>query len=1115
MRRPTCTDCRRGYPGPSPSCSSAPSPSPAPPAPRCAPGRSRSPSPTYPIGPEAAYPAFAALDRRDIYPYAMQTDLAHEKRDVAHRVLLLENEHLRVMVLPELGGHLYSLYDKDAGREVFYRNHVIKPGLVGQRGAWISGGVEFNFPTGHTVTGFSPVLGTVRRNGDGSASIVVGDVEKVTRMSWTVTLTLRPGEAALQQDVDLCNRTPEPHRYYFWSNSAFPARPQTRFISPAKYQTDHGGTFVYSWPVHDGVDLSWDRNNPESQSYFGLEVPEDYFGAYDYEADAGLVHVADHRAVPGKKFWTWGQGGSSQRWVETLTDDDGQYVEVQSGRFWNQSTWRQLLPLETVHWREWWYGVAGTGGFDFATADGALSLRSENGQLRLGIRPVRDYRRGQVVVEREGRALARAAVDLRAARPALVTLPVADAAGAVVRVLAGDREVLVYDPAAHANPQQAEVGPQERPRSPDLDGLTPDGLLALARQRLDDADFEAAAEALTAGLLEDPGHVGLLTTLGFMELTQGLDQRAAGRFATALERDGADPAALYGRAAAALALGDPVETEARLRGLVDDPVYGTAARLLTGQALMQLGRPRQAAAVFTAAAARDPGVDRAAAFHAAALRALGQSEEALAAARAGREANPLSTLLLAEEWLCLQQLGRPRDAAQVLQGAPRRHLDPDVLLEAAVDERAVGDQAAARAVLRSLLRAAARDGAGDLASADRGTAADAPTTVDDLSAGTSPIALYYLADVEARLGNDDAATALYGAASAAPTRGVFPFRVETLAVLDAALERHPDDAAAHYYRGNILARQRRLREAAEAWQRATELDPANAVAWRSLAQVRARSDEGAGAVEAYRQAIAAAPDDIQLYTELEEIYQQADADLDTRLANITEGLRHGRDNDLATAAAGLLSEAGRYQEAIDLLTGQQFDVWEGGYAIHGAWEEAHLGRGQQALEAGDARTALDHFLLAMEYPANLGVGRPAVERLAVPKYWAARAQAALGNQAAADSLYRQAASEEYRRASPTQYYQGLAYQALGQTADAERVFRDLIDASTSSRGGRRSRGGSGYSALLAGLGYEGLSDTEKARPLLQAFLDDAAAASGGRARYTRRYVGMVRQVLAP
>lgn len=162
----------------------------------------------------------------------------------------------------------------------------------------------------------------------------------------------------------------------------------------------------------------------------------------------------------------------------------------------------------------------------------------------------------------------------------------------------------------------------------------------------------------------------------------------------------------------------------------------------------------------------------------------------------------------------------------------------------------------------------------------------------------------------------------------------------------------------------------------------------------------------------------------------------------------------------------------------------------------------------QAFDDGDSRTALHHFLQAMEYPANLGVGRPSRERLALPKYWAAKAHEALGHPDEAAALYREAVSEQHRRVSPIQYYQGLAFQALGQVAEADSLFRDMIQAS------RGTRGGSRYAALLAGLGYHGLGETDRARELLETSFDDSESSNDRSSRYIRRYRNMVRQILS-
>ena len=116
--------------------------------------------PTYPLGAEDPNPPFPLADQRRIYPYTLLDDLTDRREAKSYKAVYLENEFLKATVLPELGGHLYSLYDKVNKREVFYRNHVVKYGLVSLRGAWVSGGMEFNFPNGHTVVTVSPVAFT-------------------------------------------------------------------------------------------------------------------------------------------------------------------------------------------------------------------------------------------------------------------------------------------------------------------------------------------------------------------------------------------------------------------------------------------------------------------------------------------------------------------------------------------------------------------------------------------------------------------------------------------------------------------------------------------------------------------------------------------------------------------------------------------------------------------------------------------------------------------------------------------------------------------------------------------------------------------------------------------
>ncbi|MCL4195572.1 MAG: DUF5107 domain-containing protein, partial [Thermoguttaceae bacterium] len=277
------------------------------------------------------------------YPYTMQDHLSRTKVDRSYKALWLENEFLKVTCLPELGGRLFSVLDKTENKEMFHFNRVIKPSMIAMRGAFITGGVEWNpGPQVHTVTLVSPVDAVLGRNPDGSAFIEVNNIEKMFRTRWTVRVTLHPGRACLDEQIRLSNPTDGVHPYYFWNCTAFPKRPGTRFIYPMTLGTDHNGREFFNWPVHEGKDLSWLRNYDAPASVFAVNCAFDFFGAYDVDADRGIVQVADHRVLPGKKAWTWGNSEWGLVAQQNLGDEDVEYIEVQSGPLPTQSDYGML-----------------------------------------------------------------------------------------------------------------------------------------------------------------------------------------------------------------------------------------------------------------------------------------------------------------------------------------------------------------------------------------------------------------------------------------------------------------------------------------------------------------------------------------------------------------------------------------------------------------------------------------------------------------------------------------------------------------------------------------------------------------------------------------------------
>lgn len=67
-----------------------------------------------------------------------------------YKAVFLENEYLKVMILPELGGRIQRAYDKTNGYDFVYYNHVIKPALVGLTGP--RGSPVVSSLTGRSIT---------------------------------------------------------------------------------------------------------------------------------------------------------------------------------------------------------------------------------------------------------------------------------------------------------------------------------------------------------------------------------------------------------------------------------------------------------------------------------------------------------------------------------------------------------------------------------------------------------------------------------------------------------------------------------------------------------------------------------------------------------------------------------------------------------------------------------------------------------------------------------------------------------------------------------------------------------------------------------------------------
>lgn len=320
------------------------------------------------------------------YPYTLRENLTSERRPHQWRAVFLENEYLKCSVLPDIGGHVYTCIDKLSGQPMFYANPSIKKANIGYRGAWAAFGIEFNFPVSHNWVSMSPVPYSAQTMPDGSASVTVGNVDRVYGMQWSTELRLQPGSTVLEERVTLYNRSDVRHRFYWWNNAAIEVKDDSRVVYPMRWSAAHGFADVDTWPVDStGTDLSIIGNQkfgPVSRFVHGSREP--FMGIWRPDTNTGTVHFADYASLPAKKIWSWGVDPDGLDWRKALSDNNSAYAEVQAGLFRNQETYAFLGPRQQIQFSEYWMPVRGIGGIARANLAGVLNMERRGDGLFLG-----------------------------------------------------------------------------------------------------------------------------------------------------------------------------------------------------------------------------------------------------------------------------------------------------------------------------------------------------------------------------------------------------------------------------------------------------------------------------------------------------------------------------------------------------------------------------------------------------------------------------------------------------------------------------------------------------------------------------------------------------------
>lgn len=1059
--------------------------------------------PTYPARRASSVPRF---DRwKEViprFPYAVVDDFSDEPAELDHRALVLENEHLRATVLPDLGGRLYALEEKGSGRDLLFRNPVIKPAYVAATGAWIAGGLEFNLPFGHNLGGFGPVHAYVD-GGDGGerASIVIGQVDRVTSMRWAVRLTLRRGSRALEQRTSLYNRTSVPQRYFLWSNAAVAVRDTSRFLYPmARVFSDEYPTEL-AWPVHEGRDQTRHAAHTRPTSLFDATLASDFFGIYDEAEDAGLVHWAAPEHMPGRKLWTWGVAHDGRIWTDHLTDDGRPYVEIQSGVFRDQGRFELLGPWRRLSVDEVWYPVEDLGTVSAAGRLAALALDPVGTRVRCRLQ-ANTSMTGAIVTATD------AASGSPLAEPQIVDL----AAGRSVR--------LAFD--------LARVPPTARLQVTAADGtlavacLWKAGargpLVAPAPPEGDSARAPSAAGGAGDGVGDRPGAEDPVVRGERLERLgdwRGARERFAAAAATGSLRavaGSARLALLHGHAAEVLndataAADDRFEPEARyLRGIAcavagDVPA---ARRLLALAATSADHRRAARVALRTLDVARGvvageagPDDPRLRALQAGLERRRGRPRHALEIAEATLAADPLEPLAAWERVLSARRLGDAGTASAAERAWQARFgASPEALHTIVSDYVAVGWY-------------------DDAASLEPAVDPDSRDTVDAWTRSLVAYARALSAGSDATADRPDARRRGPRASGSGPAlasgAGLDPALGHR--VLAWAADDGPLAAEGLRLRGELLYDADRPAEALDAWERAVAAGSNDAVLWRNLGLARQRHGLLSAAREAYGQAIALSPDDPQIRAELLELLVAAGSTREAA-SHAAEGLRMGlRHTGFRVAALEALLAADDVPGAVDLIRGTRFHMAEGQRWPRYLYVEAFLRAGAARHQEGRFEDAAALFAEARRYPTEFGIGEGDRAENAQAAYLEALSLRAGGNAGDAERLFASAASEAHAPTSELSYYAARSLQALGRRSEAMDGFQAMLRAAIDRMNGAAHL--DARTCYVRGLALLGLEKLEESRRWLREAAERERRTGEARSEMRRRIDALVPEERLP
>jgi len=1018
--------------------------------------------PTYELAERDAFPPFFS---RGLYPYASYrlSSRSSAPRPVTYRAIVLENEYLKLTFVPEMGGRIWAAYDKVRGREFLYRTAAVKPTPYNQRNTWPAGNLELYGPYDtHMITWpGEPWVAATRRNPDGSATVILSHVDHIFRDKIWLSVTLEPGQTRLRVDIRLYNPNPLEHRYLLWTNTGAPVKESTRFYYPMTRTIGHVVASLGTWPEMNGVDYSWFKNHPGMLGLFGLDLYDNFIATYDQAARYGVMRWADRFEARGAKMWTWGTGANAAREAKTYADPgDGEYMELQSGRFLGDSEYHFIDPHTEDGWTEYWFPIADLDGVSTATPNLVAYLIRKPDSIECQIMATENFPSLTVTLRSGTQELFSRTTSLRAGTMFKADVPSKNDAGDLQLQAVDDRArvLLSFRDNADGSHPGAFVATENLPKDWPANPTAEQAVLQGEYEELAGHDAKAA-KLYAAALKKEAGHLRAHLALGRMELRAGKVAQALEQYQAAVERDPWSGEARYGLGIALAAQGQHRLARAEFAHISPNSSRFAIRDAAMGAADFALGDFSRAEAELRKASETNPRDLTAQALLAAALRRQTKLDAARDVLNQLEAADATSAPAAAERFL----LGRARQAPADQEAARLDVLaasHPQQYLELASFYARVNAWPDAAEVLR--LHVAAQE--------HRSNPVDA-------------MVLYWLASAETRAGDPARARQTLGkitSANRAPE--IFPFRLEDLRVLEDITSQSPQDDLAWQLLGHLRASLGQRREAVAAWKRAVELKPNDRIAQRLLGLGYYEWLAQAADARAHlSKAVELDPKDGEAIVALAES-QAAAGGVSEAIGTVKSALARLPASDaLRATLARLLVLHEEPDAALSQLQSKEFFIAESNPELIDLYREAKLSQGLLLLKKGQTTSATTVLLEAGKLPGTIAASD--FERSVVPKlaYYQGYAHWLRGEGEVARKVW-QGIAEMSGLEDEDAYFAGRALDRLGQRERAKTIFDSLASRSPSEGEARRAQARAHY---LHGLGLAGRGQTEAARAAFQ------------------------------